>query len=128
MKTSIGSDENVVNAKKKDVIIAVDFDGTLVENKWPEIGDAIEPVVKYVKHRQSNGARIILWTNRSGDRLNEAVNWCSDHGIILDAINENLPDAIEFFGGDCRKIFANEYLDDRAVSPKQIEIKISEDE
>lgn len=44
-----------------------------------------------------------------------AVEWCEAHGIHLDAVNENLPDVIASFGGDTRKIFANEYWDDRAV-------------
>lgn len=108
------------NNKKDNDIIAIDFDGTLVENAWPEIGATIEPVVEYVKYRQRKGARLILWTNRRGERLDEAVAWCKRRGIVLSAVNENLPDVIEMFGGDCRKIFANEYLDACAFSPKQL--------
>ncbi len=106
--------------EKSDDIIAIDFDGTLVENAWPEIGRTIEPVVDYVKYRQSKGARLILWTNRCGKYLDEAVAWCERKGIVLSAVNENLPDIIKAFGGNCRKIFANEYLDDRAVLPSQL--------
>ena len=105
---------------KPDDIIAVDFDGTLVTNAWPEIRTPIVPVIEYVKHRQKNGARLILWTNRTGEPLNKALAWCEENGIVLSAVNENLPDIIEAFGGDCRKIFANEYLDDRAVLPEQV--------
>lgn len=61
------------------------------------------------------GDKIILWTCRVGDKLNEAVVWCYKHGLTFDAINENLPEIIEKFGCDSRKIFANYYLDDRAV-------------
>lgn len=106
--------------KKDDDIIAVDFDGTLCVNAWPEIGDPINSVINYVKHRQANGARIILWTNRVGVALENAVKWCEENGIILSAVNENLPEIIEAFGGDTRKIFANEYLDDRALLPETI--------
>ncbi len=107
-------------SQKPDDIIAVDFDGTLVENAWPNIGAPIDYVVEYVKRRQSCGARLILWTNRCGKYLDEAVAWCERKGIVLSAVNENLPEIIEAFGGDCRKIFANEYLDDRAILPSQL--------
>lgn len=109
-----------VRGMKDDDIIAVDFDGTLVTNAWPEIGIPIWPVIEYVKHRQSKGARLILWTNRTGEPLEKALAWSEENGIVLSAVNENLPDIIEAFGGDCRKIFANEYLDDRAVLPDMV--------
>lgn len=105
---------------KPDDIIAVDFDGTLVTNAWPEIGMPIIPVIEYVKRRQKNGARLILWTNRTGEPLKKAVAWCEQNGIVLSAVNENLSDIIKAYGGDCRKIFANEYLDDRAVLPDTV--------
>lgn len=96
-------------------IIAVDFDGTLCENAWPNIGAPRKAVIDYVCEQQRHGAKLILWTNRSGSYLDCAVRWCRHHGIVFDAVNENLPEIIELFNGDCRKIFANEYLDDRAV-------------
>ena len=96
-------------------IIAVDFDGTLVENKWPEIGAPIEKNIAKVKAEQEAGAKIILWTNRVGEPLEKALAFCEAHGIHLDAVNKNLPEIIKAFGTDCRKIFANEYWDDRAV-------------
>ncbi len=96
-------------------IIAVDFDGTLCENAWPEIGEPRRAVIDYILAEQRKGARLILWTNRSGASLNAAVKWSAGQGIVFDAVNENLPDMIEYFGSDCRKIFANEYIDDRAI-------------
>lgn len=96
-------------------IIAVDFDGTLVENKWPEIGAPIEKNIAKVKAEQEAGAKIILWTNRVGEPLEKALAFCEAHGIHLDAVNKNLPEIIKAFGTDCRKIFANEYWDDRAI-------------
>lgn len=54
-------------------IIAVDFDGTLVENKWPEIGAPIEKNIAKVKAEQEAGAKIILWTNRVGEPLEKAL-------------------------------------------------------
>ena len=62
-------------------IIAVDFDGTLCENKWPEIGEPKQDVIEYVRYQhETNGARLILWTNRHGDKLDQAVSWCEKHG------------------------------------------------
>lgn len=99
------------------MIIAVDFDGTLCENAWPYIGAPKWDVIRYVQAAKGRGDQLILWTNRSGEQLEEAVAWCKNRAITFDAVNENLPEVIERFGGDTRKVFANIYLDDRAVSP-----------
>lgn len=96
-------------------IIAVDFDGTLCSNAWPDIGPENDDVINYILYRQKNGAKIILWTNRTGIYLERAVAWCSDRGLIFDAVNENLPEAVKEYGSDGRKIFANEFLDDSAA-------------
>lgn len=101
--------------KVRPKIIAVDFDGCLVTNKFPEVGELIETTISRLKQEQAAGAKVILWTNRTGDPLKKAVEFCGEHGIHLDAVNENLPEIIEAFGGDPRKVFANEYWDDRAV-------------
>ena len=96
-------------------IIAVDFDGTLCKNAWPEIGEANEPLIKYVKEKQANGDKIILWTCRTGELLQAALVWCLAHGLIFDMVNANLPEVIETMGGDTRKIYADEYIDDKAT-------------
>lgn len=106
-----------------DHIIAVDFDGTLCENAWPGIGLARAGVIDYVLGQQMTGAKLILWTSRRGERLEEAVKWCAARGIAFDAVNENLPEVVERFGGDTRKVHAHEYLDDRAVLPEMVEKK-----
>lgn len=98
-------------------IIAVDFDGTLCENKWPEIGTANEELIWYLRERQAEGDKLILWTCRVDDMLRKAVEWCYDYGLIFNAVNENLPEIIDNFGSDTRKIFANEYIDDRNTWP-----------
>lgn len=95
-------------------IIAVDFDGTLIEEgKWPEIGATNEKVLNYCKSEQAAGARIILWTNRTGKPLETAVKWCEENGLRLDTVNDNIPESIEFFGTNTRKIYADEFIDDR---------------
>lgn len=95
--------------------IAVDFDGCLCTKKWPDIGDPNLDAIHELISRKAQGDRIILWTCRSGKQLEDAVLWCLNYGLKFDAVNENLPEHIEFFGSDTRKIYANEYWDDRAV-------------
>lgn len=101
---------------KRERIIAVDFDGCLCENAWPGIGEAKQDVIDALLLRQKSGAKIILWTCRVDEQLSAAVRWCTRHGIVFDAINENLPVNVAAFGNDCRKVYADEYWDDKAVS------------
>ena len=102
---------------KGNQIIAVDFDGTLCKQAWPEIGEANERLIRHLKERQAEGARLILWTNREGDLLEAAVEWCKGYGLTFDTINANLPEKIALYHNDCRKINADIYIDDKAVNP-----------
>lgn len=103
-------------------IIATDFDGTLcIGDHYPGIGEPNLPVIMYLKKHQETGGKIVLWTCRSGEPLRDAVEWCYNHGLIFDAINENLPETLKWMGTDSRKIFAHEYLDDRALNPNDID-------
>ena len=97
-----------MNAK----IIAVDFDGTLCEAKWPDIGEPNEELITYLLAEQAKGAKLILWTCRTEEKLQQAIDWCKEHGLVFDATNENVPEIVEAFDGESRKIFANEYIDD----------------
>lgn len=104
----------------KQNIIAVDFDGTLCANLYPAIGEPNEELIEYLLNRQKAGDKLILWTCRCGDLLDRAVDWCQRKGLIFDAVNENLPSTIEWAGGsDSRKIWADEYIDDKNVLVKQ---------
>lgn len=98
-------------------IIAVDFDNTLFVTNWPAILRPIWPVIRKVQEEQANGAKIILWTCRTGKELDIAVDVCEKVGIHFDAINDNVQEAIDEFGGDSRKIFAHEYWDDLSWNP-----------
>ena len=104
-------------ARKRAPIIAVDFDGTLCENAWPGIGETKWNTVQALIAAQAAGARLILWTNRVGARLREAVEWCRQRELEFDAVNENLPEILAAFTTDCRKVYADIYLDDRAAQP-----------
>lgn len=107
-------------------IIAVDFDGTLCENKWPEIGAPNKELITYLKEQKASGTKLILWTCRVGEILENAVKWSAEQGLIFDTVNENLPEVLEWMGGDTRKIFADKYIDDRNFNFKQGS-RISED-
>lgn len=102
-------------------IIAVDFDGTLCESKYPSIGEPNRKLIKYLIRERQAGAYIILWTNRTGPQIAEAVNWCSKYNLHFDAVNENNPEIIARFG-DSRKIYATEYIDDRSTGTKQFNL------
>lgn len=101
--------------KRNYKIIAVDFDGTLCTNKFPEIGDSNESLIEYCKTVQRGGNKLILWTCRNGRPLVEAVEWCAAHDLIFDGINENLREIVDMMGGDTRKVFADIYIDDKAI-------------
>lgn len=94
-------------------VIAVDFDGTLCKNAYPNIGEPNETLIRYLLDEQKRGSKLILWTCRCGKYLDEAVSWCLKHGLKFDAVNDNIPEATKFFGSNSRKIFAHVYIDDR---------------
>lgn len=101
------------------MIYAIDFDGTLCENAWPEIGQANAYVIDMVKKLKTDGHKIILWTCRENQKLIEAVRWCADHGLTFDAVNDNLPEQNELYGNNSRKVGADYYVDDKnmMISP-----------
>lgn len=101
----------------RNVIYAVDFDGTLSFGRFPDVGEANENLFRFLKREKENGARLILYTCRTGVNLAAAVAYCKDHGLEFDCVNENLPELIELYGGDTRKINADFYIDDKAINP-----------
>lgn len=103
-------------------IVAVDFDGTLCENAFPNIGAPKMDVINTIKEYKSYGWKIILWTCRNYESLDKAVEWCKKHGLEFDAVNTNLPEVQEFFGGgDTRKVFADVYIDDKNVLLREVD-------
>ncbi|SDR72962.1 BT0820 family HAD-type phosphatase [Christiangramia echinicola] len=92
--------------------LAVDFDGTIVENRFPEIGKPILFAFESLKKLQEEGHRLILWTYRSGEKLDEAVEFCKKHGLTFYAINKSYPEE-EFDQTISRKILADIFIDDR---------------
>jgi hydroxymethylpyrimidine pyrophosphatase-like HAD family hydrolase len=94
------------------MIIAVDFDGTIVEHRYPAIGHQRPFAFETLKALQSKGFRIILWTYRHGELLDEALRYCRDHGIEFYAVNKNYPEE-KWDNEGSRKIHADIYIDDR---------------
>lgn len=98
----------------KPYIVAVDFDGTLCENRYPSIGAPNKRLIRYLLKRKQNGALIVLWTCRGGQSLIDACEWCEKQGLIFDAVNSNPEVAIEYHdGSDPRKIGYDELIDDK---------------
>ena len=109
--------------KRNYKIYAVDFDGTLCENAWPEIGKPNYMLIQILKALREKGDKFILWTCRTANRLDEAIAWCKEQGLEFDAVNENLPEIIGQFGTESRKVFADVYIDDKVINPN---LKFSE--
>ena len=94
--------------------IGVDFDGTIVEDRFPEIGPEIPFATDTLKMLVKEHHRLILWTVREGKYLEDAVNWCRERGVEFYAVNRDYPD--ETTGNNqhfSRKIKADVWIDDR---------------
>lgn len=106
---------NISDADKEAAlpyIIAVDFDGTLVSNAFPEIGEIDQLMWDRILEEKRAGTKIILWTSRTEDYLDDAVKFCAEHGLTFDAVNDNIEEC-KALGWNARKVFANLYIDDR---------------
>ena len=102
------------------MIIAVDFDGTIVEHRYPEIGKEIPFAVATLKELQKDGHKLILWSVREGELLDEAVKWCEERGLRFLAVNRNLDEAgpgetRETNPHFSRKLKAQIFIDDRNI-------------
>ena len=91
--------------------IAVDFDGTLCDERWPDIGKPNTMLIDFLIRWHEQGNKIILWTCRENAMLWAAVDWCAEHGLHFDAVNCNLPERISYYNNDSRKIGADYYID-----------------
>lgn len=94
--------------------IAIDFDGTIVEDAYPAIGRPRTFAFDSMKKLQEAGHRLILWTYRSDKYLEEAVEFCRVHGVEFYAVNKNYPEE-EFNEHTPRKLNADLFIDDRNI-------------
>ena len=96
---------------------AVDFDGTLCKNAYPEIGAPNMELIDRLKICRRFGAKLILWTCREGELLTRAVEFCRCYGLEFDAVNDNTEELKKAYGTNPRKIGADYYIDDKSISP-----------
>ncbi len=99
---------------RETLTIAIDFDGTIVEDEYPGIGRPIIFAFDTLKKLQSEGHRLILWTYRKGRALDEAEKFCKENGIVFYAVNKSFPEE-EFDSSYSRKIHADVFIDDRNI-------------
>jgi hypothetical protein len=97
-----------------NIKIAIDFDGTIVEHKYPEIGEEKLFAFETLKELQKRGCMLILWTYRTGKELEEAIEFCRQRGVEFYAVNKNYPEE-KFEENIVRKIEADIYIDDRNI-------------
>jgi hypothetical protein len=95
--------------------IAVDFDGTIVEHKYPAIGEEMLFAFDTLIQLQKKGHQLILWTFRSGKELKEAVDYCKRNGVEFYAVNKSYPEEMFDLKNDSRKIDADIFIDDRNI-------------
>lgn len=93
--------------------IAVDFDGTIVEHAYPEIGEIKMFAFETLRELQKQGHVLILWTVRYGQRLDEAVEFCRKHGIEFYAVNKNYPEEVFNETEVSRKLDCDMFIDDK---------------
>jgi len=107
--------EEAKQKTKRAPIWAVDFEGTITtKRRYPNIGEPNVSVIELLKMARLRGVRVVLWTCREGEHLTKALEWCKGYGLEFDAVNENIPEAIEYLGRDTRKVLADIYIDDKS--------------
>ena len=98
----------------REKIIAIDFDGCIVSNAFPDIG-ILQPYAKEVINKLYLEHRIIINTCRSQNYENNCIKFLNNNEINYDWINHNDPDQILKYNADCRKISADLYIDDKCL-------------
>lgn len=97
------------------MIIAVDFDGTIVEHKYPYIGKEIPFAIETLKKLKEDKHTLILWTVREEKLLDEAINFCKERGLEFYAVNSNYPEEKKNHDHFSRKLKADIFIDDRNI-------------
>lgn len=93
--------------------IAVDFDGTIVEHRYPKIGEEIPFATETLKILAQERHKLILWTVREGELLEEAIEWCRQRGVFFYSANKDYPEEEKSHNGFSRKLKADLFIDDR---------------
>lgn len=95
-------------------VLAIDFDGTVVEHKYPAIGKEMLFAFATLKALQQKGHKLILWTIRTGNLLQDAVDYCKENGVEFYAVNKNYPEEV-LDEKTSRKLNADIFIDDRCI-------------
>ena len=93
--------------------IAVDFDGTIVEHRYPKIGEEIPFATETLKILAQERHKLILWTVREGELLEEEIEWCRQRGVFFYSVNKDYPEEEKSHNGFSRKRKADLFIDDR---------------
>ena len=93
--------------------IAVDFDGTIVEHRYPKLGEEIPFATETLKILAQERHKLILWTVREGELLEEAIEWCRQRGVFFYSVNKDYPEEEKSHNGFSRKLKADLFIDDR---------------
>lgn len=98
------------------MVIAVDFDGTIVEHRYPEIGEERPFATETLKMLIRDRHQLILWSVREGKLLDDAVEWCRQRGVEFWAVNRDYPEeTTDNNQSFSRKIKADLFIDDRNI-------------
>ena len=98
------------------MIIAVDFDGTIVEHQYPEIGKELPFATETLRMLIADQHKLILWSVREGKLLEDAIEWCRERGVEFYAVNKDFPEEkVEYNNHFSRKIKADLWIDDRNI-------------
>ena len=97
------------------MVIAVDFDGTIVEHKYPAIGRELPFATETLRMLIRDRHKLILWSVREGRLLDEAVEWCRERGVEFYAVNRDYPEESREHDSFSRKLKADLFIDDRNI-------------
>lgn len=98
------------------MILAIDFDGTIVTDRFPSVGELRPGAKRCINLLHSEGYYIIIWTCRTQNKALEVAQFLQENGIHFDKINESSPMNVEKYSGiDTRKVYADLYVDDRGL-------------
>lgn len=97
------------------MILGIDFDGTIAELEYPELGKIKPNAIDVINRLHDKGHTIIIWTCRSDDHQDLVENYLKKNGLKFHHINDNCPSLILQYGNNCRKISADIYIDDRQL-------------
>jgi len=108
------------------MIIAIDFDGTIVEEKYPEVGSLRPHAADIIQQLKTDGHFVIIWTCRAGKPLNDAVDFLNKNNVPFDAVNTHEPNNILVYGMGAKKVYADVYVDNNQVGELPDWLKIYE--